>query len=366
MLGSMKIAQVCHRFYPYIGGVQVHVKEISERLVKKGFQLEVLTTDPSKKLPREEMINDVIVKRFRSFAPSEAYYFSRELKNYLKRNSNVYDLVHTHNYHAFPAIYAANAKKGNRLIFTPHYHGGGRNALTNLLHAPYRRVGRNIFRKSDRIICVSNHERRLILNDFSVDEKKIVVIPNGVDEKEFKGLKKEKKSYRTILYVGRLEKYKGVQHLIKAMVKLDKNIILKIVGRGSFKKNLVKLAKRLGLVRRVKFRQDLSRRELLQSYLDADLFVLVSKYEAYGISVAEALVSGTPCVIANTSALQEWIDGKNCFGIDYPIDVDELARLIRKVMGKEVRNVEFMSWDKVVNNLIAVYQDVFISGSREE
>lgn len=362
----MKIAQVCHRYYPYIGGVQVHVREISERLVKKGFQLEVLTTDPSKKLSREETINDVIVKRFGSFAPSEAYYFSRELKNYLEKNSNAYDLVHAHNYQAFPAIYAANAKKSNRLIFTPHYHGGGRNVLTNLLHIPYRRLGRNIFRKSDRIICVSDYERRLILNHFSVDEKKTLVIHNGVNEKEFEGLKKEKKSHRTILYVGRLEKYKGVQHLIKAMAKIDKNIILEIVGRGSFKKNLVKLAKRLHLGRRVKFSQDLSRRELLQSYLDADLFVLISKYEAYGISVAEALVSGTPCVIANTSALQEWIDGKNCFGINYPIDVDELARLIREVIGKEVTSVEFMSWDKVVGNLIAVYRDVFLSGSKEE
>ena len=98
----MKIAQVCPRYYPDIGGVQTHVKEISEGLAKKGFEVEVLTIDPSKKLLKKEVLNGVIVKRFGSWAPNEAYYFSRELKRYLAKNSSDYDVVHAHSYHAFP------------------------------------------------------------------------------------------------------------------------------------------------------------------------------------------------------------------------------------------------------------------------
>ena len=53
----MKIAQVCPRYYPYMGGVETHVKEVSEGLVKEGFEMEILTTDPSKRLPED---NEVI------------------------------------------------------------------------------------------------------------------------------------------------------------------------------------------------------------------------------------------------------------------------------------------------------------------
>jgi len=62
----MKIAKVCPRYHPYIGGIETHVKEVGERLAKKGFEVEVLLTDLFSKLPREEIIEKVKVKRFKS------------------------------------------------------------------------------------------------------------------------------------------------------------------------------------------------------------------------------------------------------------------------------------------------------------
>ncbi|MEM2145492.1 MAG: glycosyltransferase, partial [Candidatus Jordarchaeaceae archaeon] len=121
----MRIAQLCHRYFPTIGGVQVHVKEISERLVKKGVDLQILTTDSSGKLPKEDIWNSIYVKRFKSLAPMGSFYFSRELKRYLEKNSSKYHIIHAHNIQALPAIYAANAKGRNKLIVTPHYHGHG-------------------------------------------------------------------------------------------------------------------------------------------------------------------------------------------------------------------------------------------------
>ena len=89
----MKIAQVCPRYHPYIGGVETHVKEVSERLAKRGHEVEVLTTDPRGDLPKQEIIDGVIVRRFKSWAPGEAYYFSGALKRYLTENSRSYDVV---------------------------------------------------------------------------------------------------------------------------------------------------------------------------------------------------------------------------------------------------------------------------------
>jgi len=354
----MRIAQVCPNFYPYIGGVETHVKQVSERLAKIGFEVEVLTTVHSKKQkpPKEEIINGVVVKRFRSWAPGEAYYFSNDLKKYLDENSHDYNVVHAHSYHAFPALYAALAKGENKLLFTPHYHGAGHTFFRSLLHIPYKYLGKRIFKKADKIICVSRYERSLIMKNFDVGEEKVVVIPNGVNLEEFKGLKKREKNYRTLLCVGRLEKYKGLQHLIRVLPRLDNGITLEIVGKGAYKGSLVKLARKLNVDDRIKFFQDLPRTELLQRYADADVFVLLSKHEAYGVSVAEALCAGTPCIVANKSALTEWIDNENCLGIDYPINLDVLEGLINSVIGKDAKAANVLDWDEVVERLTNLYE----------
>lgn len=208
----MKIAQVCPRFYPHIGGVETHVYEIASRIAKK-FDVEVLTTDPGGKLPKVEEIDGLTVRRFKSLAPSEAYYFSPELYDYLKKNSSDYDVVHAHNYHAFPALFAALTKGKNKLIFTPHYHGSGHSFFRNVLHKPYKIFGRKIFKRADAIVCVSNYEKNLVLKNFKVAEDRTYVIPNGINLDEFKDIEKIKRNKeswkKTILYVGRVEKYKG-------------------------------------------------------------------------------------------------------------------------------------------------------------
>ena len=356
----MKIAQVCHRYYPYIGGVETRVEEISKRLVKRSFDVDVLTTDPSGKLTSERIVNGVRVKRFRCWAPNDTYYFSGRLRRYLTRHSASYDLVHAHNYPDLPAFYAAQTKSTNRLVFTPHYHGGGRTLFTNLLYIPYKILGGKIFKKADRIICVSNYEKTLVMENFRVEEEKISVIPNGLNIEEFKGIVSKRKDYKTILYVGRLEKYKGLHYLIEALTKLDNDVFLEIVGVGSQKNALFKLANKLEVGDRIKFYQNLPRNQLLQKYADADVFVLLSKREAYGIGVAEALSSGTPCIVTNSSALTEWVDGKDCFGVDYPPNIDEVIRLLREVIGKKVNGANIHarapSWNEVVDKLVKVYE----------
>ena len=352
----MRILQVSARYFPFVGGLETHVEEISTRLIDKGFEVRVATTDPSRKLPEEEVVNDVEIKRFISWAPSESYYFSGKLKRYLVENSSSFDVVHAHSYSSFPALYAAQAKNSNKLVFTPHYHGAGHTAFRNLLHRPYRLLGKKTFEKADRIVCVSNHERSLVLKHFRVDGAKIVVIPNGIRLAEFNCLKKVNKGCRTVLYVGRLEKYKGVHYLIEALAKVNGDIILEVVGKGPYKESLIKLASRLGLAGRVRFFEDLPRSELLQKYADASLFVLLSKLEAYGICVAEALASGTPCIVSNTSALTEWIDGHNCFGINNPVNVAELVSLLDEVIGSRVKKPKLLDWDEVTDKLIKVYE----------
>ncbi len=327
----MKIALVCPRFYPEIGGVETHVYEISKR-ISKHFDLEVIATDPSGKLPKEEEINGIFVRRFHSFAPSASYFFSLSLYNYLKKYKSEYDLIHAHNYHALPALFAAVVKdKDFKFVFTPHYHGRGHTFIRDILHKPYKIVGKSIFKKADAIICVSKFEQKLILNNFNICVKKIYVIPNGINlvESERTTLPRcRKDNFKKLLYVGRIEKYKGIDYIVKSMKYLPENYILEIIGCGSYKPSIVHLAKKMKVSNRVKFYQNLNKQELIEKYITSDVLILLSRYEAYGLVVAEALAYGTPCIVANTSALQEWVDNKSVFGISYPPNPRELSKLI--------------------------------------
>ncbi len=353
----MKIAQVCPRYYPDIGGVETYVREISERLVKLGFEVEIICTDPTGKLPKEEIINGVRVTRFRSIAPGDAYFFSPQIYFYLRNHD--YDLIHAHSYHAFPAMFAAFAKNKRRLIFTPYYHGGGHTPLRNLLHKPYKSIGRRILEMSDKLTCISEYERQKVILDFGIPLEKIEKIPVGLNLEEFANLKHKIKTGgdRTLLYVGRLEKYKGIQHIIKALPHLS-DFELEVIGKGPYENDLRKLAEKLKVTKRINWQRNMTREELLQQYASADVFLMLSTHESYGITVAEALASGVPCIVAMGSALEEFVDGETCSGLVSPIDIDKLVGLIKSMSKKSPARVKnIMDWDDVVKELIKIYEE---------
>jgi glycosyltransferase involved in cell wall biosynthesis len=323
-------------------------------LARKGFAVEVLTTDPKGVLPQEEDINNVHVRRFKSWSPGGAYYFSRGLRKWLIEHSDDFDIVHAHGYHSLPALYAAQAKSKNSFVFTPHYHGRGATLFRTFLHVLYKHLGQTMFDKADRIVCVSTYERDLLVRNFSLDMSKLVIIGNGITLPDSNMLT-EKRDSNTILYVGRLEKYKGVQFVINALPRLNETIHVEIVGKGPYKEKLVGLCKRLGVMRRVDFCEDLPRDELFRRYARAGLFITLSDSEAFGITVAEALSAGTPCIVAKSSGLNDWIDQRNCFCVDLPINMDKLVHLINRVMGTPIEKMKLLTWDEVVEKLSELY-----------
>jgi glycosyltransferase involved in cell wall biosynthesis len=131
---------------------------------------------------------------------------------------------------------------------------------------------------------------------------------------------------------------------------------LNIVGRGPYKDELKSLVNKKKIGDRIEFSENLSREDLLTKYHNADIFALLSQYESYGIVVAEALASGTPVIVANTSALSEWVDGENCLGINYPIDIKELVYLMEKNIGKQVHYNNLISWDMTAEMMKKLYE----------
>ena len=357
----MKILQVCPGAYVSgRGGISEHVMRVSEGLARRGHDVTVFATNPGG-LAWFEVVNGVKVRRFRRFAPSGSYFLSPSMFWALSRVEG-FDVVHAHGFHAFPMHFASLAKC-KRFVVTTHFHGAGHSAFRNCLFRLFERFGRWTLLRADVVIAVSDYERRLLLERFKLDARKVVVVPNGVDFKEFEGLTRRKRGFRSILYVGRLEAYKGVQYLIEVLPKLPSDVVLEIVGRGSLRGHLERRAWAVGVSDRVRFYQDLPKRDLLQLIVDAEVFVLLSRFEAYSLVVAEALTAGTPCIVANTSALTEWVDGRSCLGVDVPVKLSELASLIEGVldgkMGRKASScnvrVKIIGWDEVAGLLERIY-----------
>jgi len=359
----MKILQVSHHSYTQTargGGVLEYVRNISERLAKR-HDVTVYATNPRRDLPRCEVINEVRVERFRRWAPNRAYFFSFEMLLRLRKAE--FDVVHGHCYQAFPMHFSVLAKR-KKFVVSTHFHGVGHSVFRNSLIRLFRPFGEETLRVADKVVAVSEYEKSLLSDQFRLGSSKVVVIPCGVDFGEFEGLKKRKRGFRSVLYVGRLESYKGVQFLIEVLPRLDDDIVLEIVGKGVLRPVLEKRARKLNVLGKVKFYQDLSRRELLQKFVDADVFLLPSRYEAYSMAVAEALVAGTPCIVGNASALKEWIDNRTCFGLDFPISMVNLSKLIefvldnrihKEVVSKKWIGRKIVDWNDVVKKLEDVY-----------
>lgn len=358
----MKIAQVCPRYYPHIGGVETHVREISEGLVKRGFEVDVLTTGSSSE--SEEVIDGVVVRRFESRSPNEAYYFSNKLKEYLANNAKNYSIVHAHSYHALPALYAMQAKDSNMLVFTPHYLGGGQSFFRGMLHFPYRFVAGRIFDKAERVICVSEYEKELVLKGFRVDDEKVLVIPNGVDREELSKFKWSPSSSRLkITYSGRLEKrQKKVDKLIRSFGLLvreygvDADFV--VIGRGPYEREMSKLIEDLGLQNRIFLKSWLPRDQYLEELASSNVFVMPSECECYCITAAEAITMGVPTVVADSAALHSYAQAGLALGIDTPVTEEKIARAVNEALTmpstrKPLGSFDgFLSWEEVVDQLV--------------
>ena len=357
----MKIIQISTASYT-IGGMSEYVRNVSSRLARN-HDVTVYATNPSHRLPQNEIIDGVKVIRFSGFNPNGAYYLSLSMLGELMKNK--FDIVHAHNYHGFP-FHIARFSGKNVFCLSPCYHGSGHTSFRKKLLQISQFVGQSTLNEANYIFAASEFEKNLLLRDFDLSKKEVLVIPRGISFPEFDIDLEEKHngSKKNILFVGRLVDYKGIQYLVEAMPQIDSNISLNIVGSGPLKQFLMNRIKKLNISDRVKFYQNLDRKDLVKMYHDADLFVLLSKFEAFSKVISESLYSGVPCLVANNSALTEWIDNKVCFTLNNPTDINELALKINDIIYRkfdplEVRNTflgsKIIDWDEVVDTLEFYY-----------
>jgi len=207
-------------------------------------------------------------------------------------------------------------------------------------------LGKISLRFARKVISISEYLKRELVK-FGVPEEKIIVIPNGVGE-EFKPTWKDK---NYMLFVGRLEKHKRVDELIKLAKEI--NFKLKIVGDGPERKKLENLANKIRAP--VTFVGKVSRKKLIKLYQECSFFVSASRWEGFGLIFLEANACGKPVIGYNLAAIKERIkDGFNGFLVENfeefkkrALELKEQVNLRKKMGENGVKIVKSYNWERI-------------------
>lgn len=370
----MKILLVNHSEVTSPGGVHKNIVEISRNLSKRGHQVTVLQSN-TMNLPFHEFYEGFEIIRIKSWIADAFYGLNPKvyfyLKNHLKELNP--DVVHVHGYHTLfsPEVMYLIKKLDLEIpvVFSPHFGILSRTSFAGkYFWEPYKNlIGRRIFNYCDYIITASEFELDSLITNFNLPKKNIEIIPHGVN---FIGPKKSEKAddKLNMLYVGYLLKIKGVQYILGAVHELvhkkKVKLLLNIVGDGIYEPELRKMANELDIDDYINWAGfiDFSKPEkLLDFYEEADILLLLSESENYGIVVSEALAMGTPVLVTKTTALSEFLNEPGCFGVEFPPNPQEVADLVNEIYVNEVEVGPFSSKVQSWETASKAYENVYLS-----
>jgi len=260
----------------------------------------------------------------------------------------------------------------------------------NGLHSDYERMIHEteawLTYEAWRVICCSNYMVSHVKWAFNLPEDKLVMIPNGVDVKEYEKSTVDLSQFRRrfalpeekiVLYVGRLVYEKGIQVLVSAIPKILEKANAKfiIVGDGYMRDPLWERVKNMGLAHKVMFTGFVDDETLRNLQKCADVSVVPSLFEPFGIVALEAMAAKSPVVVSDTGGLSEVVE-HDVTGVKvYPDNPDSLAWGVTRVLLDEAyanrlrenayRTVlEKYNWKKISRQTKSVYESVLSEYSR--
>lgn len=247
-----------------------------------------------------------------------------------------------------------------------------RGRITRILFYPFV-MQHIVTKRMDRIITVSQNSAEETITAFRVPREKIRVVYNGIDTEMFRGFGNDgKERGRLIVVANSRDRKKGIIYLLRAVqiLRQEMDVKLTIVDKGAPENTYTPtLVNRYGLDGSVSFTGRLSLEDLVKQYGRAEVAVVPSLYEGFGLPAAEAMSCGLPVVATTAGALPEVVaDGEGGILVP-PRDSRALAcaikRLLedehlRKTMGEEGRRrvIRQFNWREAAKKTIEVYQEV--------
>ena len=374
------------------GGLARHVRKLSEAMVERDVEVHVLTRG-GEESPARELANGVVVHRIREpKRPTDLGEFVTWVE---RMNSDMlaagvelgdryeFDLVHGHDWLVANACDHLAKRFDAPLVTTIHATEYGRHQGWVDKHPQtyIHGVERWIVNRSQRVIACSHYMREQIVDIFGVAEKRVSVIPNGIDPDDLQAqnpaeLERLRGEFaapeeKLVLLIGRLVYEKGFQLALEAMPRViaeAPGTRFLVAGSGTHEAELHRQAEELGLMEHGTFLGWIGDDVLHSLYRIADLTVVPSIYEPFGLVALEAMASGCPCIVADTGGLREVVvheEGGLRFRADDPDALAEVAirvlsddELGRRLVADAYEHVRRFDWGDVAEQTAAVYADL--------
>ena len=413
--------------YPPVieGGLARHVRKLAEALVRRGVSVDVLTRGSSERAGLDRRIVEVAgedgahgligdgyreppegsiaglsveerggVTVYRVREPS----WPRDLDRFVawveRMNDDMlaaglalaqersYDLVHGHDWLVAHASAALSEQLEIPYATTIHAteHGRHQGWVQDQPQSHIHSVECAMARRADTVIVCSYYMRGHVADIFDIDERRIAVIPNGIDPRDLQpvgdlvALRREfaRPEDRLVLLVGRLVYEKGFQLALDALPGVIERVgavRFLVAGSGTHEAELRDQAQRLGLSEHGAFLGWIGDDALHSLYRIADLCVVPSIYEPFGFVALEAMASGCPCIVADTGGLREVVPSGERVGLRFNGgDAEHLGVMIERLLvDTELRDrlvteasehVLRFDWDDIAQRTHTIYSDL--------
>jgi glycogen synthase len=376
------------------GGLARHVRKLSEQLVAAGAEVHVLSRG-DESMPAEEEVNGVWIHRVRE--PTRP----RELNEFVTwvehMNADMlaagvelgdrfdFDLVHGHDW--LVAVAGDHLARRFRcpLVVTIHATEYGRHQgwVDKHPQSYIHGVERWMANRADRVITCSHYMRGHVADIYGLDEDRVTVIPNGIDPLDLQPVDDLERlrgrfaapDERLVVLVGRLVYEKGFQLALEALPGLIErlgNVRFLVAGSGTHEQELRAQATALGLDDHGTFMGWIGDDVLHSLYRIADLCVVPSLYEPFGLVALEAMASGCPCIVADTGGLREIVPEDERVGLRFNGgDAEHLEAMVERLLtDDELRerlvaeaseHVLRFDWADVARQTAAVYGELTAS-----
>src|SRR6056297_1981899 len=385
----MKVLLINH--FPLEGsGSGVYTKNIAQRLIDKGHQVKAVVVDNEMNNNYQFPVKTIIDYKFPCFTThpksnNQFYKLTREeMNDYLNKFIKVIktesekfepDIIHCQ--HLWVAPYAA-LQTDIPYVITAH----GTDIKGYKKDKRYRQIALKGAAGAEKIITISDQVNQDVKKYYFIEDNKLIKILNGVDDRLFKPLEIDRlkliQKYlpnikenpkQLITFVGKLTDFKGIDLLIKAAQKYEKEfpgIMTLIIGHGELLEDLKKQAENLNL-KNLYFLGDLPQKELPAFYSSADLSVVPSRIEPFGLVAVEALACGTPVIASKAGGLPDFINQEvgRLFKMDDSEDLADKIIMALKNNDKKEKGetaakyaLDKFSWARVINEVLSVYNSV--------
>jgi D-inositol-3-phosphate glycosyltransferase len=375
------------------GGLNVYVLELARQLAAAGNEVDIFSRAIA---PEFDEVVDIAPGLRAIHLPAgplealspEALFehlgaFETAVLEFHARDRSAYDVLHSHYW--LSGLVGEKLKTAWNVPHVTMFHtlGEVKNRSSYNEHETALRIESEaaVIAGADRVICATDQERAFIRQLYGADSDKVTVIPLGVDLDRFrpaaKNLAREAlglKDERIVLFVGRIEPLKGVDILIDAAALLDSDVdcsVLIVGGDESSEAQVQKLqdlARGRGIDHRVAFVGAVDHDQLPLYYNAADVCVVPSHYESFGLVAIEAMASGVPVVASRVGGLTGTVkDGETGYLIPWlcPEPFAERIELLldneplRQSLGEAAREaVGRYRWENVAGAVLDVYNDL--------